>query len=119
MKTKLSKSAKAERPFRYFPDDVEHIVEGYGPRARVVQLWRMADGTYGRWIYLARIMPEQCTIEYIAHRFGGGDYRAKILGEWDRESRSEQYFERVSFAIDDFYKPTAETLARTRGQLEK
>ena len=78
MKTK-TKTTKPERPFRYFPDD----------------------------------------IEYIAHRFGGGDYRAKILGEWDRERRCEQYFERVSFAIDDFYKPTAETLARTRSALQK
>jgi hypothetical protein len=85
----------------------------------VIQLWRLADGTYNRWIYLARITPYQCTIEYIAHRFGGGDYRAKILGEWDRERRNEQYFERVSFAIDDFYKPTPETLARTRSALQK
>ncbi len=119
MKAKLRKSAKAERPFRYFPDDIEHIVEGYGPRARVVQLWRLEDGSFGRWIYLARIMPEQCTIEYIANRFGGGEYRAKILGEWDRQPRCEVYFERVSFAIDDFYKPTAETLARTRAALQK
>ncbi len=119
MKTKLSKSAKAQRPFRYFPDDIEHIVEDYGPRARVVQLWRLEDGTYGRWIYLARIMPEQCTIEYIAHRFGGGDFRAKILGEWDRERRCEVYFERVSFAIDGCFPVTPETLARTRSQQHK
>jgi hypothetical protein len=110
---------KPTKLVRYFPDDIEHIVLGYGSRARVIQLWRLADGTYGRWIYLARITPYQCTIEYIAHRFGGGDYRAKILGEWDPERRCEQYFERVSFAIDDFYKPTAETLARTRSALQK
>ena|SRR6266566_1933001 len=110
---------KAGKPLRYFPDDIEHIVLGYGPRARVVQLWRLADGTFDKWIYLARIVPEQCTIEYIAHRFGGGDYRAKILGEWDPERRYETYFERVSFAIDGFYQPTTETLARTRSRLQK
>ncbi len=119
MKTKLSKSTRPERPFRYFPDDIEYIVTGYGPLARVIQLWRLASGPNGRWIYLARIMPEQCTIEYIAHRFGGGDYRAKILGEWDRQRRCELYFERVSFAIDDFFPVTAETLARTRSQCQK
>jgi len=119
MKTKPSKSTKPARPFRYFPDDIEHIVLGYGPRARVIQLWRQESGSYNHWIYLARIMPEQCTIEYIAHRFGGGDYRAKILGEWDRERRCEVYFERVSFAIDDCFAVTAETLARTRSRQQK
>lgn len=116
MKTKRVKPA---RPVRYFPDDIEHIVQGYGSQARVVQLWRLADGTFNRWIYLARITPYQCTIEYIANRFGGGDYRAKILGEWDRESRREQYFERVSFAIDGCFAVTEETLARTRSQPQK
>ena len=119
MKAKLRKSAKAERPFRYFPDDIEYIVQAYGSRARVVQLWRLADGTSDRWIYLARITPYQCTIEYIANRFGGGDYRAKILGEWDPQRRCEQYFERVSFAIDGCFRVTDETLARTRSQQQK
>lgn len=116
MKTQHVKPA---RPVRYFPDDIEHIVLGYGPRAQVIQLWRLADGTYDQWIYLARIGPHQCTIEYIAHRFGGGDYRAKILGDWDRERRCEQYFERVPFAIDGCFPVTAETLARTRSQQQK
>jgi hypothetical protein len=65
-----------------------------------------------RWIYLARVTSEQCTIEYIAKRFGGGDYRAKILGAWDPERRYEQDLERVSFAIDMFYPITAETRAQ-------
>ena len=114
-----TKPTKPERPFRYFPDDIEYIVQVYGSRARVVQLWRLADGTSDQWIYLARITPYQCTIEYIAHRFGGGDYRAKILGEWDPERRCEQYFERVSFAIDGCFPVTDETLARTRSQQQK
>ena len=120
MKTKTkTKTTKPERPFRYFPDDIEYIVQAYGSRARVVQLWRLADSTYSQWIYLARITSYECTIECIAHRFGGGDYRAKILGEWDPERRREQYFERVSFAIDGCFPVTAETLARTRSQQQK
>lgn len=77
------------------------------------------DGTGDRWVYLARLTPRKCTIEYIAKRFRGGDYRAKILGEWDLERRYEQYFERVSFAIDGCFPVTAETLARTRSQQQK
>ncbi len=114
-----TKTTRPERPFRYFPDDIEHIVQGYGSQARVVQLWRLADGTYNQWIYLARITPHQCTIEYIANRFGGGDYRAKILGEWDPERRREQYFERVSFAIDGCFPATPETVGRIRSQQQK
>ena len=57
--------------------------------------------------------------EYIANRFGGGDYRAKILGDWDPERRCEEYFERVSFAIDGCFRVTDETLARTRSQQQK
>ena len=112
-------SVKPTKPVRYFPDDIEHIVLGYGSRARVIQLWRLADGTYNRWIYLARITPYQCTIEYIAHRFGGGDYRAKILGDWDPERRCEQYFERVSFAIDGCFPATPETVGRIRSQQQR
>jgi len=47
------------------------------------------------------------------------DYRAKILGDWDSERRCEQYFERVSFAIDGCFRVTDETLARTRSQQQK
>ncbi len=114
-----AKPTRPETPFRYFPDDIEYIVQAYGSQARVVQLWRLADGTHDQWVYLARITPCQCTIEYIAQRFGGGDYRAKILGEWDPERRCEQYFERVSFAIDGWFPVTAETLTRTRSQQQK
>ena len=107
-----AKPLKPPKPHRYFPDDIEYIVQAYHPRVRVVQLWRLVDGTHDRWIYLARLTPGQCTIEYIARRFGGGDYRAKILGPWDPKQRYEQYLERVSFAIDPCFPITAETRAR-------
>ena len=116
MKTKINKT----RPPRDFPEDIDGILHGYGARARVVQLWRLQDGTRDKWTYLGRFVPEQCEIDLIGERFGGGWYRAKILGEWDPERRREEYFEQVAFGLDDSAWPvTEETLARIRMQQQK
>jgi len=116
MKTKTSKT-KPPRPFRNFPDAIDEILHGYGPLARVVQLWRQLDRKRDVWTYLGRLQPGECEIEMIGHRFGGGWYRAKILGAWNRETRREQYFEQVSFCLDQQYFPlTAETRDRIRKQ---
>ena len=42
-----------------------------------------------------------------------------MAADWDPERRCEQYFERVSFAIDGCFRVTDETLARTRSQQQK
>ena len=116
MKTKTTKT-KPPRPFRNFPDAIDEILSGYGPRARIVQLWRKLDGKRDVWTYLGRLQPEQCDIELIGKRFGGGEYRAKLLGEWDTERRQEEYLEQVTFRLDDQYWPlTAETRDRIRKQ---
>ena len=116
MKTKTVKT-NPPRPPRHFPDDIDGILRGYGRRARVVQLWRQLDHKQDVWTYLGRLQPEQCEIEMIGHRFGGGWYRAKILGAWDRERRREEYFEQVSFGLDDRAWPmTTETRDRIRKQ---
>jgi hypothetical protein len=119
MERELNTNIKT-RPLRDFPEDIDGIVRGYGARALVVQLWRRVDGTRNEWTYLGRLAPEQCEIELIAERFGGGWYRAKILGRWDRGRRQEDYFEQVSFGISSRRWPvTAETLARIKKQQEK
>ena len=82
MKTKTAKT-KPSRPFRSSSDAIDEILSGYGPRARIVVLWRQLDGKQDVWTYLGRLQPEQCEIEMIGDRFGGGWYRAKILGAWD------------------------------------
>jgi len=111
------KKTKPRRPPRHFPDHIDEILAGYGPRARVVQLWRQLDHKRDVWTYLGRLPPEQCEIELVAQRFGGGWYRAKICGAWDRERRREEYFEQVSFGIDQRAWPmTAETRERIQGQ---
>lgn len=116
MRTKIAKT-KPPRPPRHFPDGIDEILSGYGPRARVVQLWRQLDERPNEWTYLGRLLPEQCEIELIAQRFGGGWYRAKIFGAWDRERRREEYFEQVSFGIDRrAWQMTAETRERIRKQ---
>ena len=116
MKTKTTKT-KPPRPFRNFPDELDVILHGYGPRARVVQLWRQLDGKPDVWTYLGRLDPAECEDVMIGHRFGGGSYRAKILGAWDRERRREEYFEQVSLAFDQQAFPmTAETRDRIKKQ---
>ena len=116
MKTKTTKT-KPPRPFRNFPDAIDEILSGYGPRVRIVVLWRQLDRKQDVWTYLGRLQPEQCEIEMIGDRFGGGWYRAKILGAWDRERRREEYFEQVAFGIDQQWWPmTAETRERIRKQ---
>ena len=53
----------------------------------------------------------------IGDRFGGGWYRAKILGAWDPELRREEYLEQVSFGIaEQGWAVTAETRERIRKQ---
>ena len=116
MKTKTVKT-KPSRPFRSSSDAIDEILSGYGPRARIVVLWRQLDGKRDVWTYLGRLQPEQCDIEMIAQRFGGGEYRAKLLGDWDGKRRQEEYLEQVTFRLDDQYWPmTAETRDRIRKQ---
>jgi hypothetical protein len=43
MKTKTAKT-KPPRPFRSSSDAIDEILSGYGPRARIVVLWRQLDG---------------------------------------------------------------------------
>ena len=84
------------------------------PHARVVALWRQDDAHPERWVYLERIYAQEFSLDEVVRRYGGGDYRAKILGTWDRERRCEVYLTQIAFAIDRRYPPTAATLARLR-----
>ena len=114
MKTKTRTSTRPSRPF---PDYLDGIVREYGPRVRVVQLWRRLDWRRNVWTYLGRVPPEVCEFELIGRRFGGGSYRAKLLGRWDPQRRQEEYLEQVTFAIDEqYWQMTAETRERIRKQ---
>ena len=112
MSTK-SQNQKPSRPPRQSADDIDDILAGYGSRAEVVQLWRRLEGTQDRWIYLGRLSPHEVGFDLVARRFGGGRYRAKLLGRWDRVKRREEYFEQVHFGIaKEGWPITDETRAR-------
>ncbi len=110
---------------RVFHDDIDGVLEHYGNRAQVVQLWWHRDA-WSPWVYIGRLRLDDYRpfsdflfIELVQSRFGGGWYRAKIYGQWDRRSRREEYLEQVSFGIGGV--PTAETLdlirrAQSRGR---
>ena len=120
MTTKARKLALKNRPYRAFPEDIDGILEGYGSRARVVQIWRQLDGTDDQWTYMGRLMPEECEIDLLGVRFGGGWYRARIFGDWDRERRQETYLEQVTFGLDEYAWPmTEETRKRIWAQRQR
>ncbi len=96
----------------HFLGDIEGVLQHYGGRARVVALWRQHDASPSRWIYLGRLAPEECHLTILKDSFGGGWYRAKIYGHWNRYARREEYLQQVSFGIDG--PPTAETVERMR-----
>ena len=85
---------------RAFADDLEGVLLHYGGLCRVVQLWRQREDNRRAWTYLGRWPPEDCELEVLKRRFGGGSYRAKLFGLWLRRERREAYLEQVSFAIE-------------------
>jgi len=95
-------------------DIPEVVIANLRPLARVVAIWRQDDGRPGRWVYLERMYVQEFSVDEVIQRYGGGDYRGKILGEWDPERRCEAYLTQVTFSIDAYYPPTAATLAKMR-----
>ena len=82
------------------PGDLEGILRHLSPNAMVIVLWRQYEAPPKRWLYLGRLRPCECELELLQARFGGGWYRAKIYGQWDRRRRREEYLQQVSFGID-------------------
>ncbi len=93
---------------RAFQDDLESVLRFHEGRVCVVQLWRQRAGRRDRWDHLERLPPSECTLEDLKARFGGGVYRAKLLGRWMRRPRWEVYLEQLTFAIGG--PPSAYTL---------
>ena len=92
-----------DRAPRAFSDDIESVLQHYGRHARVVELSRR-DESLQTWVYLGRLWlenfyPASSFLEMVKAEFGGGYYRAKIYGQWNKEARREQYLEQVTFAI--------------------
>ena len=95
--------------------DVPDIVVAHlRPHARVVAIWRNDEAHRGRWVYLERMYAQEFSLDEVIQRYGGGEYRAKILGRWDRERRREEYLTQIPFAIDPCIPPTAAAVAKMR-----
>jgi len=95
--------------------DVPDIVVAHlRPHARMVAVWRRDDARPERWVYLERMYAQEFSLDEVIQRYGGGEYRAKILGRWDRERRREEYLTQIPFAIDPCIPPTAAVVAKMR-----
>ena len=79
--------------------DPEDVVRSLGRRVRVVVPWRERDGDPERWIYLERMEPHEFSLETLKLRWGGGAYRIRLFGTWDRARRQEKYITQVAFWI--------------------
>ena len=88
------------------------VLNKLGRRAHVAALWREDHRARGRWVYLERMLPEAFDYDDIIARYGGGAYRLRLFGAWDRSRRCERYLTQVTFWIDERYPPTPTTLAR-------
>ena len=95
-------------------DIPELVVAHLRPYARMVAVWRQDDARPGRWVYLERMYAQEFSVDEVIQRYGGGDYRAKILGKWDPERRCEEYLTQLPFAIDSRIHPTAAVVAKMR-----
>ena len=95
--------------------DVPDIVVAHlRPHARVVAIWRNDEAHRGRWVYLERMYAQEFSLDEVIERYGGGEYRAKILGRWDRARRREEYLMQLTFGIDRRIPPTAAVVAKMR-----
>lgn len=94
--------------------DPEEVVSNLGRRVRVVVLWHQLDDDSEAWIYLERMLPGNFSFEAVKIRWGGGAYRIRLFGAWDRGRRQEKYITQVAFWIYRGFPPTAALRARLR-----
>ena len=90
----------------------QEVVNDLGRRIRVVVLWRQRDDDPEQWVYLERMLPGEFSHEIVKQRWGGGAYRIRLFGAWDRTRRQEKYITQVAFWIDSGFAPTVALRAR-------
>src|SRR6266581_1893337 len=86
--------------------DPEIVVNNLGRRVRVVVLWRQRDDDAEQWVYLERMQPSEFSYETVKQRWGGGAYRIRLFGAWNRAHRQERYITQVAFWIHRGFPPT-------------
>ncbi len=88
------------------------VLQDLKGRARVVVLWRQRDDDPEKWVYLERMLPGEFDLETVKDRWGGGAFRIRVFGAWDRARRQERYITQVAFWIWRGYPPTRALQAR-------
>ncbi len=94
--------------------DPEDVVNDLRWRVRVVVLWRQRDDDPEQWIYLERMLPGEFSYETVKQRWGGGAYRIRLFGAWNRARRQEVYLTQVAFWIHRGFPPTPALQGRLR-----
>ena len=94
--------------------DPEQVVNNLDKRVRVVVLWRQRDDDPDQWVYLERMPPDEFSYEIVKSRWGGGAYRIRLFGVWDRARRQEKYITQVAFWIYHGFPPTPSLRALLR-----
>ncbi len=92
--------------------DPQEVVSNLGRRIRVIVLWRQRDDDPEQWTYLERMLPGEFSYEIVKQRWGGGAYRIRLFGAWDRTRRQEKYITQVAFWIRQGFPPTPALRAR-------
>ncbi len=72
----------------------------------MIVLWRQRDDDPEQWTYLERMLPGEFSYEIVKQRWGGGAYRIRLFGAWDRTRRQEKYITQVAFWIWRGFPPT-------------
>lgn len=105
--------APPKAPRQVTPQDVEAAILFHRNRVRRIQLWRRVNvGRPGIWMHLGRYRPHPDLLVRIRSRFGGGRYRAKLLGPWLPGARREEFLQQVTFTLSG--SPTEVTLRRIK-----
>ncbi|HYK11320.1 MAG TPA: hypothetical protein VEV39_11000 [Gemmatimonadales bacterium] len=93
-----SQSPKSPRHFT--TADLDAAIQFHGARVRRIQLWRRANQRRpGKWMHLGRFRPRLDLLNQIRVAFGGGTYRAKLLGPWLPRQRRDAFVQQVTFTL--------------------
>ena len=97
---------RPKAPRRFTTADLETVLQFHGARARRIQLWRRANrGRPGVWMHLGRLRPRADLLGHIQDLFGGGIYRAKLLGPWLPHRGREAFLQQLTFHIPGYPTP--------------
>ncbi len=97
---------RPKAPRRFTIGDLEVALQFHGARVRRIQLWRRANrGRPGVWMHLGRLRPRPDLLGRIQELFGGGRYRAKLLGPWLPQRGRELFLQQLTFDVSGYPTP--------------